>query len=78
MKISNILKEKQLILDGAMGTMIPKVSGLTEEDKVRQIHQLYVDAGADFISTNTFTDNALENIEEHSTRFVKIAREVAD
>ena len=78
MKISDILKENQLILDGAMGTMLPKVSGETEEDKVRQIHQLYVDAGADFISTNTFTDNALENIEEHSTRFVKIAREVAD
>ena len=78
MKISDILKENQLILDGAMGTMLPKVSGETEEDKVRQIHQLYVEAGADFISTNTFTDNALENIEEHSARFVKIAREVAD
>ena len=68
MKLSNILKNKQLILDGAMGTMLPKVSGETEEDKVRQIHQLYVDAGADFITTSTFTDNALENIEEHSTR----------
>ena len=54
MKISDILKNKQLILDGAMGTMLPKVSGETEEDKVRQIHQLYVDAGADFISTNKF------------------------
>ena len=60
-----------------MGTMLPKVEG-TEEEKVRKIHKMYVDAGADFITTSTFTDNALENIEEHSTRFVKIAREVAD
>ncbi len=78
MKISSILKQKQLILDGAMGTMLPKVSGDTEEEKVRQIHKMYVDAGADLITTSTFTDNALENIEEHSTRFVQIAREVAD
>ena len=77
MSISTILKQKQLILDGAMGTMLPKVEG-TEEEKVRKIHKMYVDAGADFITTSTFTDNALENIEEHSTRFVKIAREVAD
>ena len=77
MKLSNILKNKQLILDGAMGTMLPKVEG-TEEEKVRKIHKMYVDAGADFITTSTFIDNALENIEEHSTRFVKIAREVAD
>ena len=78
MSISTILKQKQLILDGAMGTMLPKVDAETEEEKVRQIHKLYVEAGADLISTNTFTDNSLENIEEHSTRFVKIAREVAD
>ena len=77
MSISKILKQKQLILDGAMGTMLQKVAG-TEEEKVRKIHQMYVDAGADFITTSTFTDNALENIEERSTRFVKIAREVAD
>ena len=77
MSISTILQQKQLILDGAMGTMLQKVAG-TEEEKVRKIHQMYVDAGANFITTSTFTDNALENIEEHSTRFVKIAREVAD
>ena len=77
MSISIILKQKQLILDGAMGTMLQKVTG-TEEEKVRKIHQMYVDAGADFITTSTFTDNALENIEERSARFVKIAREVAD
>ena len=78
MSISTILKQKQLILDGAMGTMLPKVDGNSDEENVRKIHQLYVDAGADMITTSTFTDNALENIEEHSTRFVQIAREVAD
>ena len=42
MKLSNILKNKQLILDGAMGTMLPRVSGETEEDKVRLCYEKYV------------------------------------
>ena len=43
------LKERILILDGAMGTMLQK--GMTE----RQILQAYVEAGADIITTNSFS-----------------------
>lgn len=43
------LKERILILDGAMGTMLQK--GMDE----RQILQAYVEAGADIITTNSFS-----------------------
>ena len=46
MKIQHILKNKQLILDGAMGTMLPRVSGQTEEEKVRKIHGMDGDGKA--------------------------------
>lgn len=78
LSISELLKTRQLILDGAMGTMLPKVDAVTEEEKVRQIHKLYVEAGADLITTSTFTDNDLDNIEEHTIRFAQIAKDVAN
>src|SRR5690554_2809681 len=66
------MKEKILILDGAMGTMIqqanltPEDFGgealdgcnemlvLTRPDLIMQIHESYLQAGADMIETNTF------------------------
>lgn len=84
MRIEELVKEKVLLLDGAMGTMIQKQQ-LTEEqyrgerfassDKmqkgnndllsitmpelIRDIHVLYLKAGADIITTNTFNSNAI-------------------
>ena len=59
--------ERILILDGAMGTMLQRhgLSGnnetfnLSHPDIVRSVHRAYIDAGADIISTNTFSANAI-------------------
>ena len=61
------IRERILILDGAMGTMLQR-HGLTGDsepfnlshpDIVRGIHRAYVDAGADILSTNTFGANSI-------------------
>ena len=59
--------DRILILDGAMGTMLQRhgLSGdnetfnLSHPDTVRQIHRAYIDAGADILTTNTFSANAI-------------------
>ena len=58
------LRERVLILDGAMGTMLqerglqpgqsPEELNLTMPDVVASVHRDYVEAGADIIITNTF------------------------
>ncbi|GGH22791.1 methionine synthase [Paenibacillus segetis] len=66
------MKERILILDGAMGTMIQQVDltpadfggeeldgcnemlVLTRPDVIQDIHEKYLEAGADLIETNTF------------------------
>ncbi len=61
------IRDRILILDGAMGTMLQRhgLSGnsepfnLTHPDIVRSIHRAYINAGADIISTNTFGANAI-------------------
>ncbi|SMF86421.1 methionine synthase (B12-dependent) [Paenibacillus uliginis N3/975] len=70
--LQEVLKERILILDGAMGTMIqqedlsPQDFGgddldgcnemlvLNRPDVIQSIHELYLEAGADLIETNTF------------------------
>src|SRR5215470_12064071 len=56
-----------LLMDGAMGTELQRagigegecyeVWNLTHPEKVRAIHQAYVDAGAEVLLTNTFQAN---------------------
>jgi len=41
-----------LILDGAMGTMLPR--GRASAEAVSSLHHAYLDAGADIITTHTF------------------------
>ena len=62
-KLDEIINDRVLILDGAMGTMLGAVLGkvgnsdelnLTRPEIVRDIYRKYLDAGADIISTNTF------------------------
>lgn len=58
------IKERVLVLDGAMGTMLqerglqpgqsPEELNLTMPDVVASVHEAYVTAGADIIITNTF------------------------
>lgn len=69
------MRERVLILDGAMGTSIQKyalspddflggkgnndILNLTREDVIERIHKEYIEAGADIIETNTFSGNAI-------------------
>ncbi|UNK20842.1 methionine synthase [Paenibacillus sp. N3/727] len=75
--LQEVLKERILILDGAMGTMIqqedlsPQDFGgddldgcnemlvLNRPDVIQSIHELYLEAGADLIETNTFGATAV-------------------
>jgi 5-methyltetrahydrofolate--homocysteine methyltransferase len=86
--------ERILILDGAMGTMLQRhgLSGnsepfnLSHPDIVRSIHRAYIEAGADIISTNTFSANAISQadygLSERAREFARagaaLARAEAD
>ena len=62
-------KQKVLVFDGAMGTMIqnlvkqeyicPEELNLTHPEIILKIHQEYIKAGSDIIQTNTFGANYL-------------------
>ena len=104
-------KQRILILDGAMGTMIQRykldeagyrgtrfkgfsrdLKGnndllvLTQPKIIKEIHNAYLEAGADIIETNTFNaqaisqaDYGLEDVAyEINVAAAKIAREAAD
>ena len=99
MDIREIVKERILILDGAMGTMIQKYA-LTEEDfrgsrfanaetqmkgnndmlnitcqhVIEDIHRKYLEAGADIISTNTFSS---QRISQADYKLEDYSREMA-
>lgn len=81
-KVLNLLKEKILIADGAMGTMLqdmglpfgyaPDLWAVEEPEKVAAVHRKYIDAGCNLITTDTFGTNRLKMAE-----FGKDAAEVA-
>ena len=111
MNIRDLIKERILVLDGAMGTMIQSY-GLTEQDfrgsrfadnsvemrgnndmlnitrpdVILDIHRRYLRAGADIISTNTFSsqriseaDYGLEDVcREMAYEGARLARKAAD
>lgn len=62
-----LLKEKIMIMDGAMGTMLqaqgmtpgmcPELFGVENPSILQEVHYQYVQAGADIIETNTFGGN---------------------
>lgn len=67
-RLQELLSRQVAIFDGAMGTEIydrhffvnVSFDGLclTSPDVIREIHQAYIDAGADVLTTNTFGANA--------------------
>ncbi|MBO7160931.1 MAG: homocysteine S-methyltransferase family protein, partial [Paludibacteraceae bacterium] len=77
--ILDAIKQRVLVLDGAMGTMLQRLTG-AEYDKVKQVHQLYIEAGADIISTHTFVANEGDDaaITERNMQYGQLARKVAD
>ncbi len=65
--INSILKDRILVLDGAIGTMLqdrglqpgqcPELFGIENPAILAEIHYQYVQAGSDIIQTNTFGGN---------------------
>ena len=110
-RLAQLLHERILILDGAMGTMIQRyrleeadyrgerfkdwpsdLKGnndllvLTKPAVIREIHEQYLEAGADILETNTFNGNRLSQADyglqdyaaEIDTAAALLARECAD
>ena len=94
-RLDQIIQERILILDGAIGTMIGAVMGkvgntdelnLSHPDIVADIHRRYLEAGADIITTNTFSSQRISQADYHledqarqmAFEGAKVAREVAD
>lgn len=109
--MKNQIKQRILVLDGAMGTMIQQY-GLTEDDfrgsrfadvegmmkgnndmlnltcptVIEDIHCKYLEAGADIISTNTFSSQRISeadyHLEDHAREMAlegaRLARRAAD
>ncbi|MBM7600142.1 homocysteine S-methyltransferase [Virgibacillus halotolerans] len=87
------LKERILIGDGAMGTLLYSYGvdrsfeelNLTHEEQITQVHQSYIDAGADLIQTNTYGANYLKlsryGLEDHvkkiNTAAIRLAKKAA-
>ncbi|MGM0213572.1 homocysteine S-methyltransferase family protein [Enterococcus sp. AZ109] len=87
MKILDAIKEKQLLFDGAMGTMLqkkglpvglePEYFNLTHPEVVTEIHHAYVAAGADIITTNTFQANRTKLEQEKLPEIITAAIQLA-
>ncbi len=93
MSLANDLKDRILILDGAMGTMIQghfigdnETLNLDNPDLIRSIHEEFIAAGADIIETNSFGANRIsqqeyglaEKAAEMAYCAARIARAAAD
>ena len=93
--LEDLAKERILILDGAMGTMIGELTGktgnsdelnLTNRELIKDIHCRYLKAGADIITTNTFSAQRISQADYHledkaremALEGAKIARQCAD
>lgn len=90
------LKQRPVLCDGATGTLLYAKGvyinkcydelNLTQPEMVRQIHQEYLNAGAEVIETNTFGANLFrltghglaEKVRDLNLRGAQLAREAAD
>ena len=110
-KIKDILKERVLVLDGPMGTMVQgyglnetdfrgsqfkdhsmdlmgnnDILSITRPDIITEIHESYLEAGADLIETNTFNANSISQADYEMEHMVydlnlhsaKIAKAISD
>ena len=73
-RLEDLAKQRILILDGAMGTMIGEKMGkvgnsdelnLTHPDVIASIHRQYLEVGADIITTNTFSAQRISQADYH-------------
>ena len=83
MDIQTFIKEKTLLFDGAMGTMLqknglpvgmqPEYFNFSHPEVVQKIHEEYVAAGCDVITANTFQANATKIKPEEVVPVIKQA-----
>lgn len=89
MNIREYLKENRLLFDGAMGTYcaekIPESIGsdcellnLSAPNKIAEIHEEYIEAGARAIKTNTFAANRLGFDEESCRKIIEAGFGIAN
>ena len=94
MDLIDYIKSNILLFDGAMGTMLQQnglnigesteVFGFENRDKLLKIHKLYLDAGANIITTNTFGANEIRlektkySVEKIIDNAVKIAKKAVE
>lgn len=87
MTLEQLIHERIVILDGAMGTQIgvstlSDLLNLNDPKRIEDIHLKYLQAGADIIKTNTFNANSLSlekydlqhKVREINSRAVEIAK----
>src|SRR4051794_22958879 len=110
-RLPSLLRERILVLDGAMGTLLQRhrfseadfrgtrfadhhrdvrgdsdLLSLTQPDAVRDVHRAYLAAGADIVSTNSFTATRVAQADydlggvarEMNEAAARLAREAAD
>lgn len=91
MELRKFIEDNILVFDGAMGTMLqkkglqlgenPEVFNIKEPEKVKEVHEEYIESGAHVITTNTFGANELKldeigySVEEIVDAAVGIAKE---
>ena len=94
-RLGKLLERRKIVLgDGAMGTMLhqagltigaPEQWNVRKPEAVSAIHRGYIEAGSDFISTNTFggtrnrlkLDNLEDRVAELNEAGARLAREAA-
>lgn len=94
-EFQSALNERLLLLDGGMGTMLQRqgtfhgpaeLLNIDAPERVASIHRAYLEAGADVITTNTFSANPValadygcsERAEELAYAGARLARNVVD
>lgn len=88
MKITEILKSRKILLDGAMGSMliakgmkageVPELWNINRKDDIIEIHKNYIDAGADMILTNTFGGSPLKLAKNNIENILEITEQAVD
>lgn len=94
MDFRDLLNNKYVLLDGAMGTMlqarglklggIPEEMNITDRDIIKEVHQVYINAGSNVIYANTFGANGYKlshsqySVEEIVSKGIEIAKEAVN
>lgn len=90
--IQEKLKQQKLLFDGAFGTYyaqmydtreLPELANTMNPERVRRIHEEYIEAGAQIIRTNTFAGNTFsldmpwEAVQDNIRQGYRLAQEAA-